>query len=154
MDWRALALQAPTFGLSKLAEITDISKASILKWQQIGAWKVPPIRRGKVRTYNVWDAIRATIMRELSDAGMPISGGGEELTSALVGALIYAARVGPGDLSPIAKQVKLYRDRDGEWCIDIKGSFALDDECLGHLVTVLRLREIASTVAERSRLRI
>jgi len=150
MDWRELALVAPTFGLSRLVEITGIPKERILKWQQTGAWNVAPLRRGKVRKYNIWDAVRASIIRELSDAGMPITGKGEEITSALVGSVVYAARLGSGDLSQLAEQVKLYRDKDGEWCIDLTGAFALDDERLGFVVIVLRLRRIAQEAESKS----
>ena len=147
MDWRDLALVAPTFGLSGLVEITGIPKERILRWQQIGAWKVPPLRRGKVRKYTIWDAIRAAIIRELSDAGIPISGKGEELTSALVGAARYGARIGPGDLSKVAERVKLYRDAEGEWCLDVSGAFTLDDDELGSVMVLVRLRRLITRIA-------
>jgi hypothetical protein len=142
MDWRDLPHLARTFGLPKLVEVTGIPKDRIQGWQRIGAWPVERLGRGKVRTYNIWDAIRATIIRELSDAGLPISGKGQELSSALVGVVIYAASSGPGDLSNLAEQVKLYRDTDGDWCIDLNGAIALDDERLGSLVVLLKLKRL------------
>jgi hypothetical protein len=152
MDWRDLPHVARTFGLPKLIEITGIPKDRITKGQRDGAWLVEPLGRGKVRKYSIWDAVRAVIICEFSDAGLPISGKGQELTSALVGAVIFAARSGPGDLSNLAEQVKLYRDPDGEWCIDLNGAFALDEERLGSLVVLIRLKRIAIEVGERAAL--
>jgi hypothetical protein len=149
MDWRDLAHLTRTFGLPKLVEISGISKDRIQGWQRIGAWPVERLGRGNVRRYSIWDAVRAAIIREFSDAGLPISAKGQELTSALVGAVIYAARTGPGDLSRLAEQVKLYRDPDGEWCIDLSGDITLDDERLGTFVVLIRLRRIAFQIGER-----
>jgi hypothetical protein len=142
MDWRDLPTLARTFGLPKLIEITGIPKDRITKWQRDGAWPVEPLGRGKVRKYNIWDAIRATIIREFSNVGLPISGKGQELTSALVGVVSYAASSGPGDLSNLAEHVKLYRDAEGEWYIDMNGAFALDDERLGSVVVLLKLKRL------------
>ena len=149
MDWRDLPQLARTFGLPMLAEITGISRNRILKWQQIGAWPVERIGRGKVRKYDVWDAIRARIIRELSDVGLPISGKGQDLTSALVGVVIYAATSGPGDLSNLPEQVKLYRDTKGEWWINLDGAFSFDEESFGSVVVLIRLRRIAKQVGSK-----
>lgn len=114
MDWRDLPHLARTFGLPQLVEITGISKDRIMKWQRTGAWPVEPLGSGRVRKYDIWDTIRASIIREFADAGLRISGKGQELTSAFVGVVIYAASSGPGDLSNLPGQVKLFRDAEGE----------------------------------------
>jgi len=150
MDWRNLPYLAPTFGLAQLVEITGISKDRITNWQRTGAWPVEPLGRGRVRKYDIWDAIRATIIREFADAGLPITGQGQELTSALVGVVIFAASSGLGDLSNLPEQIKLYRDPEGEWCIDTFGAMAAEDERLGSVVVLIRLRRIALTVGERT----
>jgi hypothetical protein len=147
MDWRDLPHLARTFGLPKLIEITGIPKDRITKWQRDGAWPVEPLGRGKVRKYNIWDAIRAVIIREFSDAGLPISGRGQELTSALVGVVVYAASSGPGDLSNLAEQVKLYRDTEGEWCIDVTGKLAEDDERCGNIVVLMNIKRLAESLS-------
>ena len=150
MDWRDLPYLARTFGLPQLVEITGIPETRILKWQQNGAWPVEPLGRGKVRRYDIWDAIRATIIREFADAGLPISGKGQELTSALVGVAIFAASSGPGDLSHLPEQIKLYRYREGEWWIDEFAALAPDDERIGTVVVLVRLRRIALGVGRRA----
>lgn len=150
MDWRDLPHLARTFGLPKLVEITGIPETRILKWQQNGAWPVEPLGLAKARKYDLWDAIRATIIREFSDVGLPISGKGQELTSALVGVVIYAATSGPDDLSNLPEQIKLYRDSEGEWWIDTFGALAADDERLGTVVVLFRLRRIALEVGARA----
>jgi hypothetical protein len=150
MDWRDLRHLARTFGLSKLVKITGVPKDRIHQWQRIGAWSVEPLGRGKVRKYDIWDAIRATLIQEFSHVGRPISGKGEDLVSALVGVVIYAASSGPGDLSNLPEQVIPYRDAEKEWYIDIAGSMALDDERPGNVVMLIRLRRIALEVGERS----
>jgi hypothetical protein len=150
MDWRDLPHLARTFRLPKLAEITGISQDRILQWQKIGAWPVEPLGRGKARKYDLWDAIRARIIEEFSDTGLPISGKGEELTSGLVGVVIYAAATGPGDLSNLPEQIKLYRDPEGEWWIDMFEALAVDDERIGSVVVLIRLRRIALEMGERA----
>jgi hypothetical protein len=90
------------------------------------------------------------VIREFSDAGLPISGRGQELTAALVGVVIYAARSGPGDLSNLAEQVKLYRGDDGEWCIDLNRAYSLDDERLGDLVVLIKLKRLIRQIESRT----
>ncbi|MBL0408493.1 MerR family transcriptional regulator [Microvirga aerilata] len=80
MDWRDLRRLARTFGLSKLVEITGIPKDRIHQWQRKGAWPLEPLGRGKVRKYDTFDAVRARVIQEFSDAGLPISGKGEDLS--------------------------------------------------------------------------
>jgi hypothetical protein len=150
MDWRDLIHLSRTFRLPQLAEITGIPQYRILQWQKIGAWPVEPLGRGRVRKYDICDAIRAVIIREFADVGLPISGKGQDLTSALVGVVIYAARSGPGDLSNLPEQVKLHRDAEGEWWIDVFGAMAVDDERLGSIVVLIRLRRIAVEVGARA----
>ncbi|MGF9763723.1 MerR family transcriptional regulator [Microvirga sp. 0TCS3.31] len=150
MDWRDLPHLARTFRLPKLAEMTGISQDRVLQWQKIGAWPVEPLGRGNPRKYDIWDAIRARIIREFSDTGLPIFRKGEELTSALVGVMVYAASSGSGDLSNLPEQIKLYRDPEGEWWIDMFGALAVDDERIGRVVVLIRLRRIALEVGERT----
>ncbi len=95
----------------------------------------------------MWAEIRATIIREIVEAGIPTRGTGEEITSALVGTVLNAARIGRGYLSEFAEQVKLYRDPEREWRIDLDGAIALDDERLGSFVVLIRLRRLGETVA-------
>ena len=86
----------------------------------------------------------------MSDAGLPITGEGEMLTGALVGAVLYAATAGPGDLSMLADQVKIFRDAEAEWCVDFSGQFALDSDQVGNVVTLIRLRHIVEAVGINS----
>jgi hypothetical protein len=43
--------------------------------------------------------------------------------------------------------VKLFRGHDGEWCFDLTGQFALDDERLGTTVVLIRLPQLVEKVA-------
>jgi hypothetical protein len=146
MDWRAIP-PVPPFELSRLVEITGIPSTRIFKWQRSSAWPLPLNGSGNRRRYTIWDAVRAAIIRELSDAGLPITGKGQEPTAALAGAVYYTARIGSGDLSKVSEQVKLFRGPDGEWCVDVDGLLSIDDEQLGTMVVLIRLRQIAEKVA-------
>jgi hypothetical protein len=64
--------------------------------------------------------------------------------------VIYAATSGPGDLSNLPEQIKLYRDPEGEWWIDTFGALAVDDERIGSVVVLIRLRRIALEMGART----
>ena len=59
-------------------------------------------------------------------------------------------RSGSGDLSKLPDEVKLFRDAEGDWCIDPAGAFGVDDERLGTVVVLIRLRRIALEAGART----
>jgi hypothetical protein len=72
MDWRDLSYQARASGPPKVVEITRISKD-----RSGSGWACRADQMEQTRTYNIWDAVRAVIIREFSDDGLPISGKGQ-----------------------------------------------------------------------------
>jgi hypothetical protein len=59
-------------GPPKLVEITRISKD-----RSGSGWACRADQMEQTRTYNIWDAVRAVIIRQFSDDGLPISGKGQ-----------------------------------------------------------------------------
>jgi len=60
------------------------------------------------------------VVRECADAGLPITGKGEELTQTLAGMVGWHTAV-DGHLSDLAAAVKGYRREDGALTLDTNG---------------------------------
>lgn len=80
------------FGLSRLAEVSGVSANRIRQWQQRGAFKVRRIGRGRVRAYDIWDALLCALIAEMSELGLEITGKGESLSGALEGYVWHRTR--------------------------------------------------------------
>jgi hypothetical protein len=114
MDWsKAYPAPATRFGLSRLAAVAGVDVRTVQRWQHIGALPGKRVGRGRVRTYDVWDALRLRCLAEMSRLGMRLTGPGLHLSSALTGMVLFEVAQ-RGSIEGVPADLRLYPDGD-DW---------------------------------------
>lgn len=81
MQWPLLR---KPFNLSRLADISDVEKATIKRWQIRECMPVVAVGSGFDREYTLSDALHVAVIAEMAAVGLTITGNGAMLSAGIV----------------------------------------------------------------------
>lgn len=146
MNWsQHYPIARDQFGLSRLAAVSGVEVSLIQTWHHRGVVPVPRIGRGKVRRYDIFEALHLAIVAEMSRLGLSITGAGSTLSEALLGFLRFEI-ASNGTLDNVASIALVPIDGERDWCVERRMDRALT---YGVSFVVIGLRDIVEGVVDR-----